>query len=267
MQMGNQQRDDEQWQQWRAERAAGLASEHGWLSVVGRDWLAQDQQPTSISGFPGLWSAHGKVVTAHFSAADDVQRDGQPVVGDVSLDLSAGDDSSLTHRTVRAEVISRDAFVGVRYRDSAAPRRLIFDGVPCFEFDPAWIVAAQFSARPPRRVTLQTIDPQVNEQADIVGVIEFELAEQCHQLDVFGDLQRPFLNFHDQTNGQTTADWRFVMIDILDAETGRASIDFNRAMNFPFAFLPGGCTCPKPLSEARLNVAITAGERRPEEVQ
>lgn len=254
----------EQWQQWRAERAAGLASEHGWLSVVGRDWLDDGAQPVKISGFPGLWSAQGKIVSAHFEAADDVYRDGEPVAGQVVMDLSEGDDSSLTSGTVRAEVLSRDALVGVRYRDSAAVRRKAFDIVPCFDFDPAWIVDAQFSPRPARQVSLATVDPDVHEQATVVGVVDFEVAGSSHQLEVFGDPQRPFLNFYDLTNGQTTADWRFVMIDLVDPESGQAKIDFNRAMNFPFAFLPGGCTCPKPLPEAHLDVEVTAGERCPE---
>lgn len=257
--------DEKDWQEWRAKRAEGLSSEHGWLSVVGLEWLSDQAAEASISGFPGRWSRDGKVVTARFTESDDVLRGGEPISGTVELDLSAGDDKSLTHGSVLADVIARGTKAGVRYRDSQSQRRRDFEAVPCFEFDPAWQIPAHFTAEPPRQVSLQTVDPEIQEDGTIVGHVDFELAGQRYSLPAFVDPERPHLNFHDETNGDSTAPWRFVMVEV--DQDGDATIDFNFAMNYPFAFLPGGCTCPKPLPEARLNVAITAGERRPEEVQ
>jgi hypothetical protein len=43
---------------------------------------------------------------------------------------------------------------------------------------------------------------------------------------------------------------------------GRVEIDFNRAINFPYAFTDYG-TCPAPPAGNTLPVAVTAGELAP----
>jgi len=48
--------------------------------------------------------------------------------------------------------------------------------------------------------------------------------------------------FRDTTNGIEIAPWRAVTTSVSE-EAGRVTIDFNRAVNFPFAFSDFG-TCP-----------------------
>ncbi|WP_197553069.1 DUF1684 domain-containing protein [Trueperella pecoris] len=124
------------------------------------------------------------------------------------------------------------------------------------------------------------------------------------RLALEGDLDGELvLNFYDDTNGRESADWRFVTfrLDAPGAEGGAAGargevggehgaagaeggvrdagqaagqplsrdrghfveIDFNYALNFPAAFTPYG-TCPRPLPDNRIPLAVEAGERRPE---
>ena len=71
---------------------------------------------------------------------------------------------------------------------------------------------------------------------------------------------RLFLVFGDETNGETTYEGgRFLYVD-LPNEMGQTVIDFNRAYNPPCAFSPYS-TCPQPLRQNRLALAVTAGER------
>lgn len=255
----------ERWQAWRAGRIKQLATEHGWLSVVGLDWLNTpdvEAIPHPIGGFPGLWQGDGLSVRAQFSADDDVLQDGKPISGEVVVDLRQGDDFSLTHGSVRAEVLARGGLVGVRYRDSSSPLRTKFDVVPAFDYDPAWVIDASYRRlAQPVVVPVATADPLVTETETMTGVLSFELAGQHYQLRTSGEDANATLIFHDLTNGVSTALWRFVVARVFPH--GGASIDFNRAMNFPFAFTPGACTCTQPLVEASLNVAVEAGERRP----
>jgi uncharacterized protein (DUF1684 family) len=69
------------------------------------------------------------------------------------------------------------------------------------------------------------------------------------------------LSFHDATNGSETAPWRTVTTGVVEAD-GSVLIDFNRAINLPFAFTAFG-TCPAPVTGNQLGLPVTAGEKRP----
>ncbi|GAA2796830.1 DUF1684 domain-containing protein [Kribbella solani] len=68
------------------------------------------------------------------------------------------------------------------------------------------------------------------------------------------------LSFHDRTNGAETAPWRTVTTGPV-ARDGSVSIDFNRAINLPFAFTAYG-TCPAPVPGNRIDLPVTAGEKK-----
>jgi uncharacterized protein (DUF1684 family) len=53
-----------------------------------------------------------------------------------------------------------------------------------------------------------------------------------------------------------------VVTTSIPTETGALVIDFNRAVNLPFAFTEFG-TCPAPVPANQVPVAITAGELAP----
>ena len=48
----------------------------------------------------------------------------------------------------------------------------------------------------------------------------------------------------------------------IPTETGALVVDFNRTVNLPFAFTEYG-TCPAPVPENTLPLAVTAGELAP----
>jgi uncharacterized protein (DUF1684 family) len=53
-----------------------------------------------------------------------------------------------------------------------------------------------------------------------------------------------------------------VVTTSVPTETGALVIDFNRAINLPFAFTEFG-TCPAPVPANRVPIAVTAGELAP----
>ncbi|MEU4391438.1 DUF1684 domain-containing protein [Kribbella sp. NPDC023855] len=68
------------------------------------------------------------------------------------------------------------------------------------------------------------------------------------------------LSFHDETNGDETAAWRAVITGRVQGDR-TVVVDFNWAINLPFAFTPFG-TCPAPIIGNHLPLPVTAGEKK-----
>ena len=245
------------WNQWRRERNEALASEHGWLSLTSLTWIPSADGP--VEGFPGTWRAvDGEKVYATFSSDDDVTRNGAPVEGEVVFQLDdGGSEISLRHGTKAAEVAKRGGRYAVRVRDSLAPTRQSFKGVPVYGYDPTAVAKGTFEPfDKPRDIPITTANPAVPGVAHIVGVVEFVYAGASAKLVVQGDSSTLTAVFYDGTNGVETADWRYVSFDAPEGGgAGPVEIDFNRAANFP--------ACPMPPVGNGVQAPIRAGERRP----
>ena len=101
------------------------------------------------------------------------------------------------------------------------------------------------------------------QRAELPGVVVFTLAGQTLRLTPMlqhgprGD--ELLFVFRDRSSGgETYAGGRFLVA--APAVDGLVLLDFNRAHNPPCAFTPYA-TCPLPLPENRLPVAIAAGEQ------
>ena len=93
------------------------------------------------------------------------------------------------------------------------------------------------------------------------GVVVFEKNGKTHRLEAVdeGDGQL-FLIFADRTNKKETyGAGRFLYA--APAMNGTTTVDFNKAYNPPCAF-NAYSTCPLPPPENRLDLAVTAGEKR-----
>lgn len=246
-----------QWQEWREERNARLREPHGWLSLVGLEWLTPDPQP--LQHFPGIWSAQDHDVTVSFAEADGVTLGDEPMVGtfDFAMDRGGEDASLLASDGRQAEVASRFGRICVRTRDPQSPTRQAFTETSTYDFDAAWIVEGRW--RPegsPWPMRVASAHPggianiTVRGEADILG----------RTVIVTGGPDSLGLIFHDLTNGDTTEGWRAAPV-VIGADGRTAAVDFNRSTNFPASFTPYG-TCPTPPAANRFDVAITAGEKK-----
>ncbi len=258
------------WHEWHEKRNQDLAAEHGWLSLISFTWLSEER--SWLGDFPGVWYATHDAAVASFPRASasaesvTVTQDGVDFLGEAVFELAEGEsDRSLVAGTRVAEVAKRGGRYCVRVRDSIAPTRLQFAGVPTYEYDPEAIVPASFTAYDsPRTVTIETARKGVPGSATLVGEVSFTYGGVACTLAVSGDPAGELAAiFYDETNGVETADWRFVSFPGPDSDDGEGglTIDFNRALNFPASFTPFG-TCPRPVEGNTLAVAVRAGEQR-----
>lgn len=96
------------------------------------------------------------------------------------------------------------------------------------------------------------------------GILEFVIDGEIFNLDTLEGSERLFIILGDETNkNETYQAGRYLYVDYPDGD-GYTIIDFNRAYNPPCAYSKF-TTCQLPPPQNRLDVAITAGEKRPVE--
>lgn len=263
------------WQRFRNSRNTALASDYGWLTLTSFQWL--EDQPAAVELVPGLWSTDGTTAFLTAAASDGLTlvETGGPVDGTISATLS--DEESLLWvqyggedgRQVVVELAMRANKYAVRTRDSASPVFTGFDGVPTFDYRPDLVVEASFRPYPePVDVPIGTANPLVDGVHRTVGELVFRLPGKDHEFHLQAEEEKLgalTVTFHDETNGESTDEWRKVSTarPRVDASGNRTVIlDFNRAINYPSAFTPYG-TCPMPVKNNSLDYRIEAGEKEP----
>lgn len=287
-----------EWQAWHDARISDLATPFGWLSVTGLTWLTS-LQPVTWPEAPGTFTVDGDWV--HFTLADGVSAGpskaalevmsrpvGQRCGGDAAHDsiparashpaaeVRVDSSESMSARLddgesinwfvvdhVTYELIRRDGSYGIRRRDSKAPLLQRFIDIPAFPLSQEWIVSGAFTPYPePEQRRIATACPGLELDEQLTGEVRFTLCDVEYVLKTSGSPEHGLhINFHDYTNGRTTATWRRINLGLPDAQ-GHVIIDFNRTINYPFAFIPHA-TCPAPVPENILPLAVEAGERRP----
>lgn len=254
------------WQRFRENRNNALAEEHGWLTLTSLQWLTPEPSPVEL--VPGLWSTSESVgletavLTAHADEGLVFDEEGDPVDGTFSAHLSNEESLNwVRYGTIVVELAMRGGRYAIRTRDSQSPTRTEFRGVPVFDYDPAWVIEASWEPYPePREVPISTANPLVDGVHRSAGEVVFHRNGREYRLQAeqgrLGDLT---ITFHDETNGRTTEDWRKVTT-ARPRPDGTVTLDFNRTINYPSAFTPYG-TCPMPVRDNSLDLAVEAGEK------
>ncbi|WP_051298931.1 DUF1684 domain-containing protein [Arthrobacter castelli] len=270
---GEQQQPSEtEWAEWHAAREEALADRSGWLTLTSFQWLPDE--PGGLDLIPGLWSSSETTAAVTTDGGDGFRIDepapgsaqvpGQHVSGTITARLSNGDSLMwLRHEDVVVELAMRSDRYAIRTRDADASTLANFDGVPTFDYSPGWVLTGQFLPYPePRHEEVASAREDVTIGVMAAGEVEFEYDGGTHRLAATSSASGSLvLNFHDDTNGDTTADWRFVQIPAPD-DDGTMVIDFNRTINYPFSFTDFGA-CPAPVEKNRLEFAVDAGEMAP----
>ncbi len=260
---------------WRAQRVARLTAPDGWLALVGLDWLkpgtntlgaARDNDIVLPKAPPHLgvieWSGDGRL-SITLDPASGALIDGKPGTHAALQDDSHARPTTVSFGTVSFYVIDRNGKKGLRVRDADAPARRQFAGIESFPIDPAWrIVAKWVPFDPPHKLETPNVLGQID-TFPVPGKAVFERDGQVFELypvtEVPGDRQL-FLIFADRTSGKETyGAARFLYADM--PMDGRIVLDFNKAYNPPCAFTPYA-TCPLAPPENRLDLRVTAGERK-----
>jgi uncharacterized protein len=267
---------------WRNERINKLTAKDGWLSLVGMHWLPKvgvtrvgsgEANGTRLSVGPsklGLVSVvEGNTASFQPESGVSVTIDGvatkakTKLVADVQgvptvVAFNGGEASFI--------VIERGGKLALRVRDANAPTRAKFTGIDYFDIDRNFRFEASFTPHEASRTIdiiniLGIVEPMMNP-----GTVTFKQGEKIFTLEAIdeGD-HRLFFTFADRTSGhETYAAARFLYAEYPDA-SGKTIVDFNKAYNPPCAFTAFS-TCPLPPLGNRLDMAITAGEKKPRKI-
>ncbi|MBU6247060.1 MAG: DUF1684 domain-containing protein [Xanthomonadaceae bacterium] len=269
-------------EQWRAERIKRLTAPDGWLSLVGLEWLHAGANTVGAAagndivlrvGPPHLGTvtlaADGRL---HFMAAPDsgATIDGKPATDAVLVDdMHAGDAGPTTVHFGSASflAIDRDGRKGLRVKDPQAATRTHFLGIDYFPIDPSWrIVADWVPFHPAHTLEIGTAIGTID-KVEVPGKAVFHRGGHTFELLPYqeepgGEL---FFVIADRTSGKETYGAARFLYAALPAggldKPGAVVLDFNRAYNPPCAFTPFA-TCPLAPPENRLDIAVTAGEKK-----
>ncbi|MCH7531392.1 MAG: DUF1684 domain-containing protein [Gemmatimonadetes bacterium] len=193
--------------------------------------------------------------------------DGDPITDPILLGSDRSDDPTtveLGSLGMRIHGEPGTDRLWLRVWDTDLPVRDTFALPESFPVDTAWRVAARFEpyAEP---ITLTVADVTAGTiEYRVPGELVFQLDGREHSLiATAGETSTSFfvLMWDSTATTETYQAGRYLRVDFPDEE-GWTTIDFNRAYNAPCVFTPFS-VCGLPPRENWLQLAVTAGEKRP----
>ncbi|HFC31053.1 MAG TPA: DUF1684 domain-containing protein [Oceanospirillales bacterium] len=266
----------ENWQDelesWKQQRLASLSREHGWLSLIGMDWLHKGKNSIGADKTNDIVLPHGAGQLGYFTVEDKsihftpspdsaIKADDKAVTETIEVFMdSSGKPTIFTVDTFQFYVIERGK-PALRIKDSQAKTRTEFKGLTYFPANEKFRVKAKFIAyNPAKEVEIINVLGLLSKES-APGKIQFEIDGKTYSLDVLDAGDSYEIIFADKTSGRTTyGPGRFVYVKKQDKD-GNITLDFNKAYNPPCAFTDYS-TCPLPPPQNRLPVYIEAGEKK-----
>lgn len=259
---------------WRSQRVERLKKPDGWLSLIGLHWLKDGKNSVGSARDNNIVLAVGPAklgtvtlndgkVTITLDPKSDAQIDGADITMAELHDDSHDKPTTVSFGTASFYLIDRHGKKGLRVKDSEAKARKEFLGIDYFDIDPSWHIDAKWVPfDPPHELEVPTVLGTV-EKYPVPGKAVFERDGKTYELlpviEVPGDKEL-FLILADRTNGKETyGAARFLYTPM--PNDGKIVLDFNKAYNPPCAFTPHA-TCPLAPPENRLNLRVTAGEKK-----
>jgi hypothetical protein len=260
-------------EEWRQRRHERLASEDGWMTLVGLEWLQDganrvgrsEENDIQLPGGADYW---GTVYVGEdglrFVRADDPGVTVDDTFADEAFMVSDADEGTPTR--VRSGTLSfypilRESYA-LRVKDTQATVRVEFTGIDNYEIQRDWRIEGRLiPAEEGTTIEIANVQGQLT-ATPVFGTFEFEREGMTHRLlvEMAEGSSQPWIIFNDRTNSHGTyGAGRYVYGDEPE-ENGRLVVDFNKAYNPPCAFTDFA-TCPIPPQENRLNLAVTAGEK------
>lgn len=266
-------------QAFRADAEKRLRSPEGWLSIVGLWWLKEGDNPIGSAKENSVVLPEstppqiGKITFSKKPAAAttivfstvNITIDGLPAKTNTVYKLADDTNEKPTKikvGSVTFYVINRKNGTGIRVKDENSEARKNFKGRKWFPISRNFIIEAEWVAHDkPRKMMVPDILGNLNEEIS-PGIARFTYEGQKIELHptLEGDDDRAelFFVFRDQTSGKETyGAARFLYAS--KPKDGRVILDFNRAVNPPCS-VTHFATCPMPVPENIMKVAIRAGE-------
>ena len=155
----------------------------------------------------------------------------------------------------------------LRVWDEDSPKRETFELPESYPVDTEWRITARFEPYPePKALPFQDVTSGVIEY-QTPGELVFRADGREHSLIAVLQSERSTSYFVIMWDSTATTDTyqagRYLSVPLADEE-GWTTIDFSRAYNPPCVF-SAYSVCALPPPENRLRLAVTAGEKRPDE--
>jgi uncharacterized protein (DUF1684 family) len=259
---------------WRAQRVERLKAPNGWLSLIGLHWLKDGKNSVGSAKGNDVVLAAGPAklgtvtlkdgkATIEIDPKSAATIDGKPARSAELLDDSHEKPTTVAFGTASFYLIDRNGKKALRVKDSEAKTRKQFHGIDYFAIDPAWRVEAKFEEfKPAHTLEIPTVLGTVDKMT-VPGKVTFTRDGKSYSLLPVleaPDAKELWFIFADRTSGKETyGAARFLYADL--PKDGKLAIDFNKAYNPPCAFTPYA-TCPLAPPENRLDLRVTAGEKK-----
>lgn len=227
------------WPKWRSRRLADVLAPQGNLALIETRWFAEgenEEDPARITPKAALVGLPSTVTVT---------------------------------KIARKNIVTGLPEDGIRLWDSRSQAILNFKTIRVFDFDPRWVIDAQFAPiDSSRTVPFEHLrDSGGTRDLAVPGQITFSLDGLDYSLSAFEDEGTLLLVFADRTNGnddvdlRTYAAGRFLRVARRagDVEAGPVVLDFNQAFIPPCGF-SDEYNCPLPPPQNRFPMPITAGE-------
>ncbi|EIL96651.1 hypothetical protein RHOFW104T7_03080 [Rhodanobacter thiooxydans] len=266
-------------EQWQAGRVERLTAPDGWLSLIGLEWLKDGTNRVGSAADNDIVLSAGParlgVVTLERDGSMRIVLDkhsGATIDGKAVAEAPLVDDAHVADDAAPTRVafgsasfyvIDRDGRKGLRVKDTEAPSRKHFAGIDAFAIDPSWRIEATWAPVPPGETLEMGTAIGTIDRYPVPGKLEFSRDGKHFEIlpviEEAGATQY-FIVFADRTSGKETyGAARFLYID--PPQDGKVVLDFNKAYNPPCAFTPFA-TCPLAPPENRLDLRVTAGEKK-----
>lgn len=261
----------------RAARVKDLTQPYGWLSLTALKWLkpgittvgSAADNALVLAGAPAHLATFeekaGKVTVT--TAAPSLTLHGRPLTPGTVIGSGEDTDSALSSGRLRLWVIDRSGQRYLRVKNPEASTLKRFHGLTWYPPDEHFRIQAHWIPDTPPHVLHVTNEIGQVSPVTIPGHVEFELNGTKQTLiPIEADSKDGlWFVFRDETYRQATyGGGRFLTTDVpsngLD-HPGTVILDFNEAVNPPCAYSPFA-TCPLAPREARLPIAVPAGEKR-----
>lgn len=265
---------EEEIDQWAADHVESLKEPTGWLRLAGMYFLEEGENsfgsgPDRDVRFPeGTIPEHAGTFILQDGNVTMKVKDGVTITHqeediDEMTIFDGKNAPEIEHGSLEWFVIQREEIIAIRLFNKDNPKADRFTGFPRYPTDESWHLNARFIPNPPNTtISIVNVLNQIVETPS-PGVVEFRVDGELYTLDALeASDDRLFLIVGDQTNGDETYQaGRFMYVD--EPQNGdRLIIDFNKIYNPPCAYnLHTTCQLPPP--QNRLDLAITAGEKRP----
>ena len=262
--------------EWKQNRVETLKAPTGWLRLAGM-FILEEGENTFGSG---------EDVDVRFPENKIGRYAGAFILDDGKVKMELQDDIEITHNSEQVSsgkiiydeesapelehgdlqwfVIQRQDLFAIRLFNKDNEKADEFTGFPRYETNENWRLKARFKPNPEgSQITILNVLDQA-EPIDSPGVLEFEVDGERFTLDALSSAGgRLFLIVGDETNrSETYQAGRYMYIDPPEEGSNYTVIDFNKIYNPPCAYNTH-TTCQLPPPQNRLELAITAGEKRP----